>query len=124
MRTMLHCYWDDDDKFYTVWTDDKTVIRHSDGSITLPNGKRAWRNDGMPKPKFKARDDRASVAMACLPGEARKTWEEDKHINGYSAPDYYDKGGVPHWRGDSLNTRRRMRQYCAERGLRKLDEYQ
>jgi hypothetical protein len=57
-----------------------------------------------------------SEALAVRPEDAKKTMEEDRQMNRFSAPDAIDRNGCLGWRGNDRF--RRKEQYMRERGYR------
>lgn len=91
--------------------------REKGGRIRLADGRRAVRLYGLGRHMASRNVDKSSVALAVPCDDPREVLTEDRRINPNSAPNYYDAGGVPHWRGDAIAVRQRKRQYCQERGL-------
>ena len=58
-----------------------------------------------------------SEAMAVDPNDIKKELNEDRRINPFSAPDYYDEFGRQHWKGQIGSVRRRREAYERERGM-------
>ena len=67
--------------------------------------------------------DHGSEALAVDPGDIKKEWNEDRKINKFSAPDYYDKIGCPHWTGNLQDVMQRKNKYMRERGYHHNNSY-
>jgi hypothetical protein len=83
---------------------------------------RDWQAEHLPRPAS-ACVDHASEALAVSPEDIHKEWKADREIDRHSAPDYYDKGGCPHWTGDLGDVMRRKKSYMHQRGFHYRNSY-
>ena len=114
---------------YCYRTDDGEVVelfmsyaeqsrREHDDRIELEDGRSATRCYAAEVGRRCRCDvDHTSVALQVLNDDLGETLKEDKRINPNSAPNEYDAEGIPHWKGEAISVRQRVRQYCRERGL-------
>lgn len=65
----------------------------------------------------KESDDHAAESLGIQPKDTERTLADDRKIDRASAPDYYDKSGVPHWKGTIASVLRRKEKYCRQRGF-------
>ena len=94
--------------------------REKNGRLRLPGGKVGIRE--YHRTVGSSRNvDRSSTALQVLNEDCNEVIKEDRRINPNSAPNHYDREGKPHWKGDAVAVRQRIRQYCRERGLAKYE---
>jgi len=84
--------------------------------------RRDWQTDmGVLEDRRSVEGHIKSESLAVNPNEVEEEMASDRKIG--STCDYYDRDGVPHWKGDIGSATARCKKYMADRGYTNSGKY-